>query len=118
MNVAVAISVLGLLAGYLYRRKMLGSRSKSVARDENGNDQAKRSRLSIADLLFVTLLLAIPLGMEVRLDRIAKQEKALARTISAAGGRADLSAWLPEILADRLPTSMRNRLRSFSRCPD
>ncbi len=101
-NVGLAILPIALAAIYIYRR----SRRIAVGK-------LSGKRITIADLLAITLLLAIPLGLWQRLTAVSKSEQEFAKQIQTQGGGVQLQAWVPAFLASRLPEALTSRLKQI-----
>ncbi len=99
-NVAIAASVMGIVLLYMVRRQ----------RRIHAGKLAKGS-LNIADLLIATFLLAAPFAWWQRAGQAREDDIALQQQIAAAGGAAVRNAWLPEVLVQRVPTSLTQQLQ-------
>lgn len=96
-DIAIAGFVSGCLFMYLYRRSQSG--------------QSSASRVSIADLLVLTLILAVPLGWWQRVNARHTRQAELALAVSNAGGSCSLSVSVPKLIGDFLPQPMARKLR-------
>ncbi|TWU46376.1 hypothetical protein Poly51_57720 [Rubripirellula tenax] len=96
MNLGLALLVAITLAVYSRRRSNRG--------------QTGVRTLSIGDLLVLTTFLAIGFAWWQHLGSLAKRDADLQQRIRSAGGGVAVSAWVPQFLAERIPSSLRDRL--------
>ncbi|MCO8123004.1 hypothetical protein NHH03_14745 [Stieleria sp. TO1_6] len=99
-NVTVALLAIGLVCFYVYRR----GKSTVVA-------DRKKLRISIGDLLVLTILIALPFGMWQSLKRGNQHTGQLVREFAKSDTAVRRSTWVPAILQPRLPTSVLEMLR-------
>lgn len=90
-DVALVIVAATLFLFYLSRRNRRFASGKT------------KGRLSIADLLLMTVLLALPFGWWQQLDARQETETALINEIKKRGGRVRTASWLPGIAGVFLP---------------
>ncbi len=100
-NVLLLIGAMFAVVLYAYHKSRLAV----------GAGRAANRRITIADLLLLTVLLAIPFALWQRLQSRSDSELALTAQISRVGGRSSMAAWAPRIVANHLPTTLANRLR-------
>ena len=67
-------------------------------------------RVTIADLLAVTLALAVPFALWQRVTMVHKAEITLAKEITSFDGAVISEAWVPRLLARLLPDSLVEKL--------
>ncbi|MCG8651829.1 MAG: hypothetical protein MI861_18460 [Pirellulales bacterium] len=99
-NLILASLVIGIVLLYVHRR------NRSVFTGKIG-----KRKVTIADLLAFTLMLAVPFGLWQRLEARHDQELELVSRINKSGGSNVFSAWVPGILENRLPASLIRNLR-------
>ena len=139
-NAGISLLPILLVTFYFYRRAVRAARmgqgssgsrqtkNKKTKNKNTGGDQTEQNEtaqtdaeqgkaprrrgapLSIADLLVVTMLLAIPLGVWQRTSAIDKTEKEFAQRIRRADGGAQLVAWAPRLIAEFIPASYKKLL--------
>lgn len=97
INITLAAVPAALLALYAYRRERRGL----------GN---KRTNISIADLLVITLLLAAPFGWFQFQKSRAKKTNEVASQLRSSGNAVRTAAWIPAVLEDRLPDAIAKQL--------
>ncbi|WP_145173560.1 leucine-rich repeat domain-containing protein [Rubripirellula lacrimiformis] len=102
INLAAIAVVAGLLTIYVRRR----NRGR-VATPQRG------IRISIADVLLATSLVAIGFALWQRLEGHAKQYQEKALTFSNMGAAYVAESWVPEIMADHIPQAVTARMRKF-----
>lgn len=94
-GIGVALAVIACILVYLHLRYRRGNWKK----------------LSIADLLAMTFVLAAPFAYWKHLQSTSQVERQLWNDVAAAGGGLTSSAWVPGVLASRLPNSILDLLR-------
>lgn len=68
-------------------------------------------KVSIADLLVLTLVLAAPFGWWQQAGKRVERESKLASKLREAGGSYTMSAWVPAALEPYFPDSLKAKLR-------
>ncbi|MGB7327292.1 MAG: hypothetical protein WBD31_20620 [Rubripirellula sp.] len=98
-----AIAIVGFALGvYVYRRP------------QPKNTTGKRgTKITIADVLLVTLLVAAGFGWWRRLDGYAARQQALVTELRHGGCDLSMNAWIPAIYSRWIPPSVSTRLRQF-----
>ncbi len=96
-NLAISGLVLLCVMFYLIRRDL--------------KNASRASRVSIADLLVLTLVLAAPFGWWQQAGRRLEVENSLATELRDAGGVYMMSAWIPAVLEPYYPASLTAKLR-------
>lgn len=98
-NIGLAVLAIGVAVLYVRQRTRVVAGKKS------------RRKITIADILALTLLLALPFGWWKRLEARQEQELQLSRLLSEHAGQKIMSAWVPQLLKDKLPESLTKNLR-------
>lgn len=70
-----------------------------------------RARITIADLMVLTLLLAAPFGWWQQASRRSDREHELAAALVREGGQHEMSTWIPEVFESWYPKSLTSKLR-------
>lgn len=103
-DLGLAVFVVTVIVFFVYRRNR-----RVILR------RMKKRSISIADLLTLTILLAIPFGYWQRLGVVHRKQTQLVQEVRNEGGHATMSTWVPSLLASRLPDAMLTRLRKVRR---
>ncbi|MCA9135323.1 MAG: hypothetical protein KDB00_01155 [Planctomycetales bacterium] len=101
-NVGLILLLMAIVCFYVYRRCV-----------SQPAQSAKRFRISIGDLLVLTVLVAIPFGFWQWLVRSNKQTQQVAALLSRNDCFVGQSSWIPAVLAERLPASVMSKLRTI-----
>ncbi len=108
----IALAVL-LVTVYRIRRPRRDCPKAGAKTNHQSHKGTGSIKISIADALVITLVVAAGFGWWRRLDGFSQQQSDFAAALFKSGAKFSMDAWVPTLLASVLPDSFTARMREF-----